>query len=474
MLKFFKRPIFKRRVKHKRSFQAANIGRLFGAWTINNTTLDAELKNGLRSVRARSRDLSINNDYYVKYLQLICANVIGHSGIKLQSRIVDFNGKQDTVANSKIEAAFKDWGKSVDITGRLSWVDAQNMFIESVARDGEVLIKKIRNRKYKYGFKLQFLEADLLDENYNEQYKNGNQIKMGIEVDKFGAPIAYHLLQQQPGSDTYHSGNNDYIRVPAEDIIHPFRVERPTQTRGYPWGVAAFTRIKNLEGYEEAAITAARIGASKMGFYTTPDGQYTGDDKDENGNPISEMEPGIFEVLPEGMDFKSFDPDYPHDQFDAFMKRTIKGIASGLGIPYVSLASDMEGVSYSSIRQGELEARDFWRTLQKWMIDNFMQPVFEEWLSSALLTQDLALPFDKFDKFNAAQWQPRGWAWVDPSKDVKAKVLEIENGLKSKTTVIGEMGGDYFDTQQQLADEKETEKALGLVEEPEEPNNGQT
>ncbi len=473
MFNFFKRQKTKRRsVKHKRGFQAANMGRLFGAWTINNKTLDSELRNGLQQVRARSRDLSINNDYYTKYLQLITSNVVGHSGIRQQSRIIDFNGKPDTVANNKVETAFKDWGKKCEITGKLSWIDAQSMFIESVARDGEVLVKKVRSRKYKYGFTLQFLEADLLNENYNEVYKNGNQIKMGIEVDKFGAPVAYHLSQQLPGSDTYFTSTGNYIRVPASDIIHAFRVERPTQTRGYPWGVAAFTRMKNLEGYEEAAITAARIGASKMGFYTTPDGKYVGDDEVDN-TPISEVEPGIFEVLPEGMSFENFNPDYPHNEFDAFMKRTLKGISSGLGVPYVSIASDMEGVSYSSIRQGELEARDYWRTLQKWMIDNFMMPVFDEWLASALLTQDLTLPSDKFEKFSAAQWQPRGWAWVDPTKDVKAKVLEIETGLKSKSEVIGEMGGDYIDTQTKLAEEQEIEKGLGLIEEPEEePTDG--
>jgi len=457
-------------LQHKRSFAAANMGRLFGAWTIENKTLDSDLRYDLRKVRARSRDFSINNDYYAKYLNLVCANVVGHNGIKMQPKVFDFrNGQQiaDRVANDKIERAWLDWGKKCDVTGRLSWIDSQSLFIESVARDGEILVRKLRSKKYKYGFSLQFLEADLLDEDYNETLTNGNRIKMGVEVDSFGKPIAYHLFQSHPGDETYfsYSRKKNYIRIPAEDIIHAFLQERPVQTRGYPWGVAAFTRLKNLEGYEEAAITAARIGASKMGFYTSPDGKYTGDDLEGN-NPIQEVEPGVFEVLPQGYDFKAFDPDYPAAEFDPFMKRSIKGIASGLNVPYVSLASDMEGVSYSSIRQGELEARDMWRTIQSWMIDNFCAEVFREWLMAALMTQELALPFEKFDKFNSVIWQARGWAWVDPSKDVRAATEEINAGLTTKTKVISERSGaSFYDVQVERAEEKRIEKELGLTEE---------
>jgi lambda family phage portal protein len=238
-------------------------------------------------------------------------------------------------------------------------------------------------------------------------------------------------------------------------------VERAIQTRGYPWGVSGFTTIKNIKGYTDASITNARVGASKMGFYETPDGQYTGDSKDSAGNPISEVEPGVFEVLPPGVKFTNFNPDYPTGEYDPFMKRNIMQLASSWRVPYVSLASDLEGVSYSSIRQGELEARDRWRVDQQWTIDNLLQDVFEEWLMSALLTQDLMLPSGKFDKFSRVIFVPRGWAWVDPSKDVKAKVAEIDAGLKSPQQVVAEMGGDYRDVQVEIAAAKKLRKELG-------------
>jgi lambda family phage portal protein len=457
-------------LKHIRSFAAASMGRLFGAWTTTNTTLDYDLRYELRTVRARSRDLAINDEFYTKFLGLVCDNIIGNSGIKMQARIVEprrvdgvFVDVPDELANKRVEDAWKKWGKTCDVTGKLSWIDAQKLFIETVARDGECLIRKVRSTKYKFGFALQFLEVDLLDEDYNETFKNGNTIKMGVELDSVGKPVAYHLLQDLVGIDGYynHGRSRAYIRIPADDIIHSFKVERAIQTRGYPWGVSGFTTIKNIKGYTDASITNARVGASKMGFYETPDGQYTGDSKDSAGNPISEVEPGVFEVLPPGVKFTNFNPDYPTGEYDPFMKRNIMQLASSWRVPYVSLASDLEGVSYSSIRQGELEARDRWRVDQQWTIDNLLQDVFEEWLMSALLTQDLMLPSGKFDKFSRVIFVPRGWAWVDPSKDVKAKVAEIDAGLKSPQQVVAEMGGDYRDVQVEIAAAKKLRKELG-------------
>ena len=125
-----------------RSFAAAGMGRLFGAWTTTNTTLDYDLRYELKTVRARSRDLAINDEFYTKFLGLVCDNVIGNSGIKMQARIVEprrvdgvFVDVPDELANRRVEEAWKKWGKSCDVTGKLSWVDAQKLFINTVARD---------------------------------------------------------------------------------------------------------------------------------------------------------------------------------------------------------------------------------------------------------------------------------------------------------------------------------------------------
>ena len=58
-----------------------------------------------------------------------------------------------------------------------------------------------------------------------------------------------------------------------------------------------------------------------MGFFTNKDGSATSvqDGEDEAGVPFTEAEPGQFGVLPDGMSFESFNPDYPHANYEPFV-----------------------------------------------------------------------------------------------------------------------------------------------------------
>jgi lambda family phage portal protein len=443
----------------KRNYSGANIGRLFSSWQAFSQTADREIQSSITVLRSRARELSRNNDYVKKYIEMVRKNVVGSNGIALQVRSKDPKGSLDTMANSMIEDSFYKWGKkgNCDVTGRHSWRDIQNLFIESSATDGEVLVRLLFDRKK--GLQLQLIESDMLDERLNDISR---QISMGIEYDDNGRPIAYHVFKYHPSSLQSTTLGNKVERIPAEEIIHAFIPSRSSQGRGVTWLRTAMTRLKMLEGYEEAELTAARVAAAKMGFYTSPAGEsYHGDD-DDNGTPIQDAEPGAFEVLPEGWDFKTFDPSHPTTAFAEFVKSTLRGVASGLGVSYNYLSGDLEGVSYSSIRAGVLDERDTWRDIQAWMIETLCERVYEKWLEFALLTKNIPLPIEKFDKFNAGTWQPRGWAWVDPLKDMQASILAINAGLKTAQMVASEQGLDIEDVYLQLSQEAAMREKLGI------------
>lgn len=454
----------------KRMFAAAKIDRLTSDWKTTITSVDQEIFRDLTKLRARSRQLANDNDYVKKFLGLCKTNVVGPTGICLQSQAKDPNGKLDKAAIQLIEEAFSRWAKmgNCDVTGKLSWTDLQELVIETTARDGECLVRKVKNYPNAFRFALQVLEADQLDVNLNKDLGNGSYIRMGIEFNPWGRPVAYHILTKHPGDLTlYAPGNQKYERVLASDVIHVFDPLRPGQSRGIPWMHAAMTRLNMLGGYEEAELVAARIGAAKMGFFTRqPDANganYEGD-QDEWGNPIMEAEPGSFETLPVGMDFKTFDPTHPSGNFGPFIKSVLRGISSGLGVTYNGLANDLEGVNFSSIRAGVLEERDQWMMLQRWLIEAFCEPVFSDWLDMALLTQQLRLPYSKFEKFLAVTWQGRRWQWVDPEKDMQASLLALKMGIKSVEDVIRETGRDPNDVLEAIAKSKENLKKLGLTE----------
>jgi lambda family phage portal protein len=261
-------------------------------------------------------------------------------------------------------------------------------------------------------------------------------------------PVAYHIWTSAPGVTANVRRVRE--RIPADEILHGFIPLEEEQTRGVPWMHAAMRILNDLKGYREAAVIAARIGASKMGVWVTPDGGPPpgSDDTTGNGDHITDVQPGTFDFAPDGYTFKEFNPAYPHDQFDAFCKATLRGVASAIGAAYSTLANDLENVNYSSIRAGVLDERDEWMVIQNVVINQLLTPIFEDWMAMSLLRGAVrlptgsALPASKLDKFLAHMWQGRRWQWVDPEKDVNAAVTALANKLASPQQIAMQTGRD--------------------------------
>lgn len=459
----------------RRDFSAAQSTRLTGGWNSRNISANADLYRALDALRGRSRDLCNNNDYAKRFLGMVAANVVGGAGVGLQARIYNNPDQPDEPANAAVESAWAAWcARGVcDVTGRLSMRDLQVLVIKAVARDGEAMVRKVRGESANnaFGFALQMLDIDRLDTKLVRAPEKGvNEIKMGVEINSFGRAVAYWLRPYHPGEmflvDSAVTGK--HVRVLADDILHVYQADRPEALRGIPWMHSAMIRLNHLGAYEEAAVIAARVGAAKMGFFTTPDGSPPGDGEDAEEVPFTEVEPGAFGSLPQGTEFTPFNPDYPHQMYADFVKGNLRGISSGMGVAYHALANDLTSVSFSSIRSGTLEERDQWMAIQEWFIEAFLEPVYREWIKSALafgqvkLTNGSALSVTKIDKFSAHIWQPRRWQWVDPKNDMEANLIAVREGFKTRTQVCAELGVDFEDVLAQLKREQDKAKALGV------------
>lgn len=446
-----------RTVPARRAFTSAQSSDLVFGWTTQPKPIDVDIRNGLRALKARARQEAQNNDHVRRFLGLIKTNVVGHQGIQLQARVVDPNGEQDKLANDAIEDGWREWGRkgSCDVTGRLSWKMAQRLFIETLARDGEVLIRKVRGwGGNRYRFALQFLDSELLDVSYNDELANGHVIRMGVELDAWRRPVAYHLLSSSSTADSYYSHGKRYIRVPAEEIIHEFLPEWVWQTRGFPWLASALLRLNMLSGFEEAELVASRWAASKFAAYERVDDEgdlniagQDGIQRGADGEFLQEIDVGTIGINPDGYKLTFYDPQHPNNAFGDFIKACLRGIAGGLGVSYNDLANDLEGVNYSSLRHASLQDRAVWMALQDWMIEAFCDVVYREWLGISLLAQVLQvagkpLKLEREEKYQRVVWQPRRWQWVDPQKEMGAHELAFRHRIRSPQGVIREMGED--------------------------------
>lgn len=463
----------------RRAYAAARITNLTSDWITAPVTADADLYAGMVPVRVRARDLAQNNDYAKAYLRALKKNVVGADGFTLQVKAVDFVAdpktgksvpKMDALANAILEQAFADWSRQgiCEMSGRFSFRKVQELSIETAGRDGEVFLRIVRGSaaRNKYGVALQLIEPDYVDETYNATLQNGNVVRLGVEIDAWRRPVAYWIRKFTPGMDLYGASMaaTERERISAADMIHFFDPERSDQTRGASWLVQSMIRMRHLGGYEEAAVVNARAGASKMGFYKpgVSGEEYTGDSKDAQQNPVTSVEPGINEILPPGWEFIPYEPKYPDQQYDGFVRATLRGMSAGLGVAFSSLSNDLSDVNFSSIRAGLIEERETWKSLQKLFIETVNDRVFSEWLLMALTIGAVNLPLSRFDKFNVPKWTGRRWAWVDPLKDVEANRAAVAAGFKSPSQVINEMGGDREDVYQEIAQDQEYAASLGL------------
>lgn len=451
----------------QRTYAGAGQNRLLADFFDSQRSADSELRPVIKTLRNRSRELCRNNEYSKRYVNLMKTNVVGSRGFTLQVKATGGDGLLDLNGNKAVEDAFAAWGRCGNCTtdGRMSWIDAQKLAIESLVRDGEVFIIKHRGKDYHDSFALQFIEPDEIDEQKNEKLPGGNEIRMGVELDANKRPVAYHKLSYHPGDYDYSqmTGKTKHVRIPADQVIHIFMPLRAGQTRGEPWMTPVMPALKQLGGFREAAVINARIGASKMGFFTSPAGDgFVADDMD-NHTPIMDAEPGTFHQLGQGVQFQSFEPMFPSNEFDDFHRSVLKGIASGLGVSYTSLSNDLEATSYSSIRQGALEERDFYRDIQTFMIEHFVYYVYSAWLDAAMDMRVFGIGSNQYERFlSASNFNGRAWSWVDPLKEMNAAIVGMKNGVLSIQDVAAQYGKDVEDLFAQIQRDKALAEQFGI------------
>ena len=464
---------FKKKQKQapKRMYAGANVGRLTSDWITSSTSADAEIVSSLTRLRDRSRQLVRDNDYARSAVRTIRNNVVG-TGVGMQSQVRMRRGqKLNEGLNSQIEAAWEIWKRkeSCHTAGKLCFADIERLIMESVATSGECLVRKVPMAmgSAKAPLALEIIEPDLLDDTYDGRAENGNVIRMGVELDKWMRPRAFYLRPNHPGDTSVMQvapGSPRRVRVPANEILHLFITERAGQTRGTPWFSSAIMRIHHMNGYEQAELIAARATASLMGFIESPEGDVPSDGV-QDGDRVTDFQPGVFKYLAPGEKVNVPTLARPGGQFDPFMRSQLRGVSAGVGLSYESLSKDFSQSNYSSSRLALLDDRDNWKVLQQWLIQNFHQPVFEAWLDAAVLAGDVLIPdyFQNEAAYKSPRWMPRGWAWIDPAKEVAAFKEAVRCGFATQAEVVAQSGGDFEDLLAQRAREVQMAKDLGLT-----------
>lgn len=437
--------------KRNGGFVGAIQSRLTSDWNPMSVGPTGELQGSIRFLRDRARDLEKNNPLVRRYLHLVAENVVGHRGIRLQCANTLPNGSPHRTANAEIERAFCAWHPpaSCSIDGRLSWVDLQREVIRTVARDGEAFVRMIYDGPQ--GFALQHLDAALVDEDFNRAAGEGiNAVKLGVEVDKWNRPVAYHVFTAHQSDGMAGAGRRERIAIPADEILHLFVPRRPGATRGETWMAPVLLALRMLDGYAEAELVAARTAAAKMGFVITNPETAAPTDPDAPARSEMEAAPGVIDFLDPGQTFEQWDPTHPSQNFALFVTQISKFIAAGLNVSFAGLTSDLRETNFSSARIGLLQERDGWRVLQDWLAGHFHEPIYRAWREVAWQRGDLAVRMIP-SMYTDHAWRPRGWAYTNPQQELQADMLAVAAGFTSPQRVVADNGDDLEDIYAELA-----------------------
>jgi len=449
------------------------MGRLWQDWILRPIeSIDQEVLRDLRRARRGSRELVATWGPPARWVRLAEEQIIGHQGMQfraqLKKRVRTDQGMAlvpDLERNRRIERAWYRWTRAdqCDVAGRLTFQTQERLFVKTWARDGEALARMVPGFPNAFGFALQQLDPDQLDDRYSLPAGPGqNAIRAGVEIDGWGRPVAYHVFTAHPNDLTRERVRE---RVPADQILHHFEHQRAGQSRGVPRLLSSFIAAKMTAGYEEAEVTAARSNAIRMGFYKRDPAAVPapGSAADKAEDRIFwEGEPGQFGLLPAGWSVDNWAPTHPTANAPAFLKMMMRSIALGVATAYNTFANDLEGVNFSSLRSGTLAERDRWQVDQQDMIPAYHLRIFPLWVAWAVLKgqlrpEDMEVVDPEFHSF-----QPRGWPWVDPLKDVQSDILAIRAGLWSRTRATAARGVDLEEVLQELAAEQALADELGL------------
>jgi len=289
----------------------------------------------------------------------------------------------------------------------------------------------------------------------------------GVERSTWGRPLAYWLYKTDPSKLLRLVTVADLKRVPAEKMLHVKLAKRMQQARGVSVFASVLTRLDDIKDYEESERIAAKVAASMAAYIKKGMPDHYTVENGTDGEPTRrdlKFRPGmIFDDLSPGEEIGMIDSKRPNPELSNFRNGQLRAAAGGVGISYSSFARDYNG-TYSAQRQELVESYGAYGILAGEFGDRVVYPVYEDFLSAAVLSGQLKLPADLDPRsLDDAILIPPQMPWIDPEREASAWVLQEEAGYASGPEIIRRRGLNPRDVLEQEANWQRLRKDKGLA-----------
>ena len=456
------------------------------------------------TMRQRARMLYMAAPMATSAIKTNRTNVVG-VGLRLKSRIdrevLGLSPDQAEKWQKDTEREFSLWAsdkRACDATGMNNFYGLQQLALVSWLLSGDCIgIVKQRKptRLLPYSLRVHLIEADRIATptgsglgtsllyTTGKNPDNGNTIYDGVEVDKDGMVLAYHIRSTYP----FELGaplRTEWARVLAyqehtglPNVLHVIDTERPDQYRGVSYLAQVIEPLLQLRRYTESELMAAVIESFFTAFIKTeastedmPFNEVNDDAEREPRNPNDyNMGPGQVNMMNPGEDVVFAEPKHPNGSFDKFAEAISSQVGAALEIPADLLLKKFNS-SYSASRAALLEAWKAFKMRREWLADDFCRPLYEIWMSEAVARGRIYAPgFFINPAIHAAylgsEWLGPSQGQLDPVKEITAEILACSEGFSThEQSTIRLNGGQWDSNVEQL--QRENEKLDGQAPDP--------
>ena len=467
------------------NYGASTTKKALAGWLHAGGSHREDIEDNLSTLRQRSRDLYMGVPIANGAIKTMRTNIVGR-GLYLKPTIdreaLGIDADTAKALEKQITREWKLWAESPDCDmERLdNFYELQQLAFINWLMSGDCLaVLPVKARKNQpYDLRVQLIEADRLS-SPNEFDTLDNQIVGGVEVDKSGEVVAYHISDHHPLSYAYTDIHWQRVEAYGKDsgrrnVLHLMNRERIGQRRGVPFLAPVIEALKQLGRYTDAELVAAVVSGMFTVFIEKGDGS----DGDAIGSMIPEEEqvdaedettielaPGAVIDLNEGEKARDMNPGRPNANFAGFVEAICQQIGSSLEIPYELLMKRFNA-SYSASRGALEEAWKMFRMYRDWLSRDFCQPIYEEWLSEAVGKGRIKAPGFFTDPvrhkaFCQAEWNGPARGMLNPVQEVNAAEKRVQNGFSTRANETMEItGSDYYTNIEQLKHEEEKLKEV--------------
>lgn len=405
------------------------------------------------TLRSRAR-YEVANNSYAKGIVLTLANDAIGTGPRCQLR-------SEMAGLAAVEREFAAWAHEVQLADKLRTLRMAR------ATDGEAFVLLTANERLEGPVKLdlRLLEAEQVATPTLEALRNPAAVD-GIEFDSAGNPAFYHVLKQHPGeAGAFLFGEFD--RVPAANVLHYFRADRPGQWRGVPEITPALPLFAQLRRYTLAVIAAAETAADFAAvLYTDAPADGAADVE-----PLDQvqLEKRMATTLPAGWKLGQVDAAQPATTYRDFKAEILNEIARCLNMPFNVAACNSSSYNYAS---GRLDHQTYFRSIQveqALLGRTILWPLFREWCREARLINGFIPALS--ERVTLPEWIWDGREHVDPAKEANAQATRLSSHTTTLATEYARVGKDWETELRQRAKELALMKDLGLAPAPAGNNN---